>query len=93
MECDSNAGLHNVKPFQPAPGRDFVEEAKTIEAKTKGFLLRILSISAPLALSVSGLYGLWYHNYGPLESLWVVIGPILGAMVNHYFGGHRKDSG
>jgi hypothetical protein len=82
------------KRFQPAPGRDFeVDSAPSIEARTKGFFVRTVVLASLGALAVTGAYGLSYHTYGPVQSTWVVVGPIMGAMVNHYFGNHRKDSG
>jgi len=82
------------KPFQPAPGRDFeVELGQTIEAKTKGFFVRVLVFAALSAVTTTGIYGLADNKFGPLQGIWVVVGPIVGAMVNHYFGSPRKDSG
>jgi nitrate reductase NapE component len=82
------------KRFQPAPGRDFeIDSAPSIEARTKGFFVRTVVLASLCALAVTGAYGLLYHTYGPVQSTWVVVGPIMGAMINHYFGGHRKDSG
>jgi len=82
------------KRFEPAPGTELeVDSVPTIEAKTKGFFVRTLVLAALAAISVTGAYGLFYQKYGPLQSTWVVVGPIVGAMVNHYFGGNRRDSG
>jgi len=82
------------KSFRPATGSEIeVDSAPTIEAKTKGFFVRTLVMAALAAITITGTYGLFYQKYGPLQSTWVVVGPIVGAMVNHYFGGHRRDSG
>jgi len=51
------------KPFQPAPGKDFeIESVPTIEARTKGFFLRAVVLAALAALSITGIYGLYYHQ-------------------------------
>jgi hypothetical protein len=82
------------KRFQPAPGTEFeIDSVPTIEAKTKGFIVRAVISAALVALVVTGIYGLFNQKYGPLVSTWAVVGPIVGAMITHYFGGHRKDSG
>ncbi len=82
------------KRFQPAHGTEFeIDSVPTIEAKTKGFIVRAVISAALVALVVTGIYGLFYQKYGPLVSTWAVVGPIVGAMITHYFGGHRKDSG
>jgi hypothetical protein len=90
----SSSEKTSKKRFQPAPGRDLeVDSVPTIEAKTKGFFVRTLVLASLAAIAVTGFYGLFYQKYGPLQSTWIVVGPIVGAMVNHYFGGHRRDSG
>jgi hypothetical protein len=95
MEPHSPTGHEaSKKRFQPAPGREFdIDPAPSIEANTKGFFVRTLVLAALCALSVTGLYGLAHQNYEPLQSTWNALGPIVGAIVLHYFGGHRKDSG
>lgn len=92
MEPGASPHRARKKPFQPAPGKDFdVEQVQAIEARTKGFFVRVLVLTALTAVATTGIYGLIYNRFAPLQSTWVVVGPIVGAMVNHYFGGHRKD--
>ncbi len=80
--------------FRPAPGKDFdLDPVPSIEAQTKGFLVRSIVLSAMFALLATGVYGLYYQKFSPVAGTWAVVGPIVGAMVNHYFSGHRKDSG
>ena len=83
------------KPFQPAPGRDFpVDPAAAEEARTKGFLARWVVVAVCVSVAVTGIYGLFVHNFLPLQSVWNVAGFFAGAVINHYFGGgYRKDSG
>jgi hypothetical protein len=82
------------KPFQPAIGGDFpVSEVPTIEAKTRGFLTRSLIIVTGLAIVTTGSYGLWTGEYTAIIAVWAVAGPIVGAIVSHYFGVPRKDTG
>lgn len=80
-----------AKPFQPAIGRAF--EVEEIEAKTSGFLVRSVALATVTAVGVSGLYGLATYNYMPVAVVWSVAGPIVGAMVTHYFGPQRNDTG
>ena len=81
-----------TKPFQPAIGTDFgkVEEA---EAKTRGFLTRFIAWAAGTGVAVTGGYGLITGNYTAVIVVWAVAGPIIGAVVSHYFGPQRNDTG
>jgi len=83
------------KPYQPAIGSDFgdFQQAATIEARTRGFLARFLAISAAAALVITGGYGFLTRNYVPVEVVWAVTGPIIGALVAYYFGPRRNDTG
>jgi len=94
MESKPSSTNARKKPFQPAPGRDFeIESVPAIEARTKGFFVSVLVTTSLIAVATTGIFGLIYNKFGPLQSTWVVVGPIVGAMVNHYFGSPRKDSG
>ena len=82
------------KPFQPAIGTDFpLSDVPTSEAKTRGFLARGLAIFVGAAVTVTGAFGLTTGNFVPLEAVWAVAGPIIGAIVAYYFGPQRKDTG
>jgi hypothetical protein len=82
------------KPYQPFPGREIeVDEVPLVEAKTRGFLVRLIAIATLLAVGITGFYGLFTGAYRALEVVWSVAGPFMGAMVAYYFGSHRKDSG
>jgi hypothetical protein len=80
------------KPFQPAIGTDFgtVEE---VEAKTRGFLARVFAVSTVTVVAVTGGYGLMTGNYLAVITVWAIAGPIIGAIVSHYFGPQRNDTG
>ena len=83
-----------AKRFQPAVGSDFaLADVPTIEATTRGFLARGLVSFVGVAGVVTGAHGFLTGNYGPLEAVWAVGGPIVGAMVAYYFGPQRRDSG
>jgi hypothetical protein len=82
------------KPFQPAIGTDFpLSEVPTIEARTRGFLALGLASFVGVAVVFTGAYGLATGNFVPLEAVWAVGGPMIGAIVAYYFGPQRKDSG
>ena len=78
------------KPFQPAVGRDFgaIEE---VEARTRGYLARLVASAAAAALGVTGAKSLADGNYTAVVGCWAVAGPIVGALVSYYFGHRRKD--
>jgi hypothetical protein len=80
------------KPFQPAIGTDFgtVEE---VEAKTRGFLARVFAVTTVSVVAVTGGYGLITGNYMAVITVWAIAGPIVGAIVSHYFGPQRNDTG
>ena len=87
-------GKPRSKPFQPAIGAEFpLSDVPTIEARTRGFLARGLAIFVSVAVAITGAYGLATANFLPLEAVWAVAGPIVGAIVAYYFGPQRKDSG
>jgi hypothetical protein len=80
------------KPFQPAIGTDFgrVDE---VEAKTRGFLARQIALAAVAGIAITGGYGLISGNYMAVITVWAIAGPIIGAIVSHYFGPGRSDTG
>ena len=83
----------STKPFVPTVGAEFdVEEAPVIEAQTRGILARAIVGLTGIAVAVTGLYGLVTANFVPVEVVWAVVGPLIGAMVTYYFG-LRKDTG
>lgn len=79
------------KPFQPAIGRDFgaIDE---VEARTRGYLARLIASAAAAALAVTGAKSLTEGNYAAVIGCWAVAGPIVGALVTYYFGHRRKDT-
>ena len=80
------------KPFQPAVGTDYgpVEE---VEARTRGFLARLIALTAAGAVAVAGGYSLITGNFMAVITVWAIAGPIIGAIVSHYFGPQRNDAG
>lgn len=88
-------GVSNKKPFQPAFGKDDFEvsEPQIVEAKTRGFLARLVAVMIAASVGATGLHGLLTGDYHALTVVWTVAGPIMGAMVAYFFGVHRKDSG
>jgi hypothetical protein len=79
------------KPFQPAVGSDFgrVDE---VEAQTRGFLARTIAMAAIVGVTASGAYGFLTGNTTPVVTVWAIVGPIIGAVVSHYFGPHRSET-
>ena len=39
----------------------------------------------------AGVQGLRTGNFGGLEAVWAVAGPVFGAITAYYFGPQRKD--
>lgn len=87
--------VSSKKPFQPAFGRDDFEvtEPQLVDAKTRGFLAKLVAVMIAVAVGCTGLHGLLTGDYHALTAVWTVAGPIMGAMVAYFFGVHRKDSG
>ena len=81
-----------LKPFQLAIGRDF-GGVDAIEAKTRGFLARLIASAAATGVAVAGGKSLLDGNYAAVIGCWAVAGPIVGALVAYYFGLRGKDSG
>jgi hypothetical protein len=79
--------------FQPRIGEAFeLQEVHVIDAKTRGFLSRAMAIGCGGGIAVSGCYGLATGSFIAVEVVWAVAGPMLGAMVTHYFGSTGKDT-
>lgn len=56
-------------------------------------LARSIVLTTIAAVAAAGGYGLYTGKFGPVNAVWIVAGPIIGAVVSHYFGRHeRKDS-
>jgi|HubBroStandDraft_1064217.scaffolds.fasta_scaffold102575_2 hypothetical protein len=92
--ADRSSRSNSKKPYQPAVGTEIeIDEVPTIEAKTRGFLARFIAISVGIAVAVTGAYGLVTGQYAAIEVVWAIAGPLVGAVVAHYFGVHRRDSG
>jgi hypothetical protein len=78
--------------FQPRIGRDFeLEDVHVIDARARGALSRASALGAGGAVTVTGSYGLATGDYLAVEGVWAVAGPMLGALVTHYFGSTGKD--
>jgi hypothetical protein len=88
----SSRSVQRKKPFQPAIGTDFgaVEE---VDAKTRGFLARLIALTAASGVAIAGGYGLITGNYTAVITIWAIAGPIIGAIVSYYFGPRRNDTG
>jgi hypothetical protein len=80
-----------AKPYQPAIGREF-DVVEEVEAKTRGFLTRIIASVTAIGVVATGTYGLITGNYTAVIAVWAVAGPIVGALVSYYFGPQR-DTG
>jgi hypothetical protein len=79
--------------FQPRIGREFdLEDVYVIDARTRGFLSRIIALGAGGAIIITGGYGLATGSYVAVEVVWAVAGPMFGALVTHYFGPTGKAS-
>jgi hypothetical protein len=75
--------------FRPRVGRDFeLQEARVIDARTRGFLSRAIAIGAGAAVTITGGYGLATGSY----LVWAVAGPMFGALVTHYFGSAERNT-
>ena len=87
----SQSAAERTKPFQPAIGKEF--EVEEIEAKTRGFIARVIVSLMAAALIVTWVYWLLKGSYAPLSLVWGIGGPLIGAIVGHYFGPKRTDTG
>lgn len=69
-------------------------EVDANESKTRSNLAYGAAMGGILALMVSGGMGAYDGSFNELQSVWNVFGPIIGAVVGHYFGGSgRKEDG
>ena len=79
------------RPFQVAIGREF-EGVEEIEAKTRAYLAKLIASAPSIATFLAGGYGLVAGNFMPVTAVWSVAGPIIGALVTHYFGPQRNGA-
>ena len=78
--------------FQPRIGREFeIENVQIIEARSRGFVGRAVTIGTGVAVATTGAYGLTTGNYIAAEVVWAVAGPMVGVVLTHYFGSAGKD--
>ncbi len=91
MGMEQRQPRRGSKPFQPAIGRDF-GSVEDVEARTRGFLARLLASAAAAALAVTGAKSLTEGNYTAVIGCWAIAGPIVGALITYYFGHRRKDT-
>jgi hypothetical protein len=46
-------------------------------------------ISSVVAMVIAAGYSLTTGSYGAIATVWAIVGPIVGAVINHYFGSQR----
>ena len=79
--------------FHPRVGEAFdLEEVYVIDARARGFLSRAIAVGSGGAVAISGCYGLATGSYIAVQVVWAVAGPLLGAMVTHYFGSTGRNT-
>ncbi|HOD82324.1 MAG TPA: hypothetical protein PKG77_12970 [Phycisphaerae bacterium] len=87
-----------IRDTLPEPGRntkDLVELLndpiskevilKGLERRTTDWLTKFLVIGSSVALVVAAIVALCLASIAPLAGAWSVIGPILGAIIGHYY--------
>lgn len=78
--------------FRPRIGTEFdLEDVHLIDARTRGFLSRVIAVDAGGAVAITGSYGLASGNYVAVEVVWAVAGPMCGALVTNYFGSAGRN--
>lgn len=80
------------RSYQPAIGTDFGKVVE-VEAVTRGFLARIIATTAATGIVFAGGYSFLTGRYTAVITVWAVAGPIIGALMSHYFGPQRSDIG
>ena len=79
------------KPFQPAIGQEF-DGVREAETKDRSFLVRLFAVATVIGVMVAGGYSLIVGDFTAVIGAWSVAGPIIGALVAHYFG-PKRDTG
>lgn len=81
------------KPFRPAVGKDFVlVDGSAIDARNRGLVaLAVVSVGG-LSVGTTGLYGFTTGDFNPLQAVWMIAAPFMGAIVAYYFGTRRTDT-
>jgi hypothetical protein len=81
--------------YAPAHGRDYdirlraMDEYETSRTRDKIAYLVLGTVLG--AIIAAATYGLWQQNFGALNAVWTVAGPITGAILGYYFHRGRKD--
>lgn len=77
-------------------GEDFPLDAEVIvaktehdEAKTRGKIALLVVCFVGLSVMVTFFFGCFDGSFNELNALWIAGGPIIGALINWYFG--RKN--
>ena len=69
-----------------------LDEVHVIDARTRGFLSRVIALGAGGAIAITGVYGMISGSYIAVEVVWAVAGPMCGALVTHYSGSAGKNT-
>lgn len=65
------------------------KDKSKVSKSAEQFSRRLAAIVVACFLSVAGVYGLVTYDWSPLSSLWVVLGPIVGALTGISIGTAR----
>ncbi|NMM45258.1 hypothetical protein HH303_12265 [Rhodospirillaceae bacterium KN72] len=67
-------------------------ERKASESRTKSVLACIAVLVGGMFLFVAAGIGLYDGSFDELQNVWIVSGPVVGAVFGHYFGGAGRNN-
>lgn len=92
LSSKSSRSGRKAKPFQLVIGKEF-ENVEEVEAKIRGFIAKTLILAAVVGLAFAGFHGFYTGNFVAVAAVWAVAEPVIGAVVSHYFGPERDNTG
>jgi len=81
--------------YTPAHGRDYEIRLRALDeyetSRTRDKIAYLVLGTVLGAIVATATYGLWQQDFGALNAVWTVAGPITGAILGYYFHRGRKD--
>lgn len=60
-------------------------------ASTRAFVVRAVVYAVLVALLGAAAIGVYTADFGHLSAVWMATGPLIGAIVGHYFRANEED--
>ena len=91
------SGKASKNKYTPAHGRDFAIAVRVVDeyetSRTRDRIAYFVLACGALSMALAAGYGFYTGNFGTMNDVWTVAGPIIGVVIGYYFHRGRKDAG